>query len=295
MIAALLAALPVPLPPGRLVAPGGGGPPAYWLSDGPPDAELVAVLRAGSAASGLQPLLVSGLSGPGDPRPWAAGEVYPRRMSSPGGHDAEALLARWWRNAAPEEDDEILAPFDATWPGLATPGTPPADPNQPAEGPGKAARDPGQAAEGPGKAASDPGQTAEGPGQAARDPDRAAGDLAAALLAEPRRLALIAAGSGADALAVAGWSGPTNHTADTGQIAAVLRTWQDRFGARVVGAGFDNLQVSVAVPPITAEHALRVAVEHFAFCPDLVHQGTGSLTEYAEELPGATAWWFWWD
>jgi hypothetical protein len=253
VIAALLAALPVPLPPGRLVAPGGGGPPAYWLSDGPPAADLVAVLRAGSAASGLQPLLVGGLSGPGDPRPWAAGEVYPRRMSPPGGHDAEALLARWWRNAAPEEDDEILAPFDATWPGLATPGAPP------------------------------------------KDPDEMAGDLAAALLGEPRRLALVAAGSGADALAVAGWSGPTNHTADTGQIAAVLRTWQDRFGARVVGAGFDNLQVSVAAPPVTAEHALRVAVEHFAFCPDLVHQGTGSLTEYAEELPGATAWWFWWD
>jgi hypothetical protein len=267
VIAALLAALPVPLPPGRLVAPGGGGPPAYWLSDGPPDAELVAVLRAGSAASGLQPLLVGGLSGPGDPRPWAAGEVYPRRMSPPGGHDAEALLARWWRNAAPEEDDTILAPFDATWPGLAAPGEPAGDPN----------RAPGD------------------PEEAGSDPDEVAGDLAAALLGERRRLVLVAAGSGADALAVAGWSGPTNHTADTGQVAAVLRTWQDRFGARVVGAGFDNLQVSVAAPPVTAEHALRVAVEHFAFCPDLVHQGTGSLTEYAEELIEATNWWFWWD
>jgi len=41
--------------------------------------------------------------------------------------------------------------------------------------------------------------------------------------------------------------------------------------------------------------ALAVAAEHFAFCSDNVYQGTGSIREYAEELPGATRWSFWWD
>lgn len=252
-LADLVAALPVALPAGRLVVPQAGGRPVYWLSEGTVGADLVAALRVRAAATGLQPLLLNGLSGPADGRPWAVGEVYPARMSPPGEHDAGVLLAHWWRQAAPEDDDTILAPFGAEWPGLAPPGS--------------------------------------GGG----DPERAAGDLAAVLLAEPLRLGLVAAGSGADALAAAGWSGPTNHASDTGRLAAVLRSWQGRFGVRVVGAGFDTLQLSVGAPPVTPEHALRVAVEHFAFCPDLVHQGTGSLTEYAEELTGATTWWFWWD
>jgi hypothetical protein len=51
----------------------------------------------------------------------------------------------------------------------------------------------------------------------------------------------------------------------------------------------------VAAPPATFEHALNVAAEHHAFCPDNVWQGSGSLEEYAKGLVGAERWSFWWD
>jgi hypothetical protein len=47
---------------------------------------------------------------------------------------------------------------------------------------------------------------------------------------------------------------------------------------------------------VRSEHEARaVAAEHFAFCSDNVYQGVGSIREYAEELPGAARWSFWWD
>ena len=98
-----------------------------------------------------------------------------------------------------------------------------------------------------------------------------------------------------DALAVCGWTGPLNFTDDTGEIAAVVGDWQDRFGARVVGAGFADLYLTVAAPPATLEEALPIAAEHFAMCPDNVCQGAGTLTAYARGLIGTPVWQFWWD
>lgn len=81
-----------------------------------------------------------------------------------------------------------------------------------------------------------------------------------------------------------------------GELSAVLRSWEDRFGARLVAAGFDTLRLSVAAPPLSAEHALRVAAEHFALCPDNVWQGSvETLAEYAAELEDLNMWTFWWD
>ncbi|MET7418943.1 DUF4253 domain-containing protein [Dactylosporangium sp. NPDC005555] len=130
------------------------------------------------------------------------------------------------------------------------------------------------------------------PGEADATADREA----AALLASrrPWRLGLAAAGRGADALAVIGWDGPVNHAGDTAHISAVLRSWEERFGVRVVGVGFAELFLSVAAPPATADEAVAVAAEHFAFCPDNVWSHDG-LPGYAATLVGAPAWHFWWD
>lgn len=43
------------------------------------------------------------------------------------------------------------------------------------------------------------------------------------------------------------------------------------------------------------DEAEALAAEHFAFCPDNVTQGCGSLRAYAESLVDAHAWSFWWD
>jgi Domain of unknown function (DUF4253) len=85
---------------------------------------------------------------------------------------------------------------------------------------------------------------------------------------------------------VTGWIGPANH-AQTAPLAAVVRSWEDRFGVRVTRVGFDTLDLSVAAPPQRTEHALHVAAEHFAFCPDNLQQaspGQDTLGGYAEQM-----------
>ncbi|WP_260475218.1 DUF4253 domain-containing protein [Streptomyces sp. WAC 06725] len=128
-------------------------------------------------------------------------------------------------------------------------------------------------------------------------PDEVAAEFAEGFAARRPyiRLGLVAAGRGADALTAVGWSGRANYDNDTAKYSAVVRDWERRFGARVVTVGFDTLHLSVAAPPISAEEALLVAAEHFAFCPDLVWQGSGTLAAYAESLVGAGHWEFWWD
>ena len=253
--------LGVPLPPGRtVVSEEGDGPgPVLWLSDGPAPAGRWARLLAAHRRSGLWPLLLDALdTDDGEFRPWGSGELYPERSSAPGGHDPAALLAAWWHgNTEDGGRSAVTAPYGQHWPGLAPPGVPGAD------------------------------------------PDRVAGLYAEALVsANPSmRLGLVAAGSGADALTVVGWGGPVNHTDDTGEISAVVRDWERRYGVRVVGVGFATLLLSVAAPPADRDGALRVAAEHFAFCPDNVWQSdcAGALELYAEQLVGAPFWGFWWD
>ncbi|MXM62550.1 DUF4253 domain-containing protein [Streptomyces sp. HUCO-GS316] len=133
------------------------------------------------------------------------------------------------------------------------------------------------------------------------DPDELAADIADTLvrdrswLKEPR-LALVPARRSADIPAVIGWSGPMNHENDVARLCAVLRSWEDRFGTRVVALTFDQLVVSVAAPPADLAAAEEVAAEHFAFCPDNILQiGDSSLRSYAERLVGLEVWSFWWD
>ncbi|GAA2763852.1 DUF4253 domain-containing protein [Streptomyces paradoxus] len=142
---------------------------------------------------------------------------------------------------------------------------------------------------------------AEPPGQD-RDPDTVAGDIADTLLVdggplkEPR-LALVPARRSADIPTAIGWTGPANHEGDIARLSAVLRSWEDRFGIRLVALGFDHLLLSVATPPATPAAAEAVAAEHFAFCPDNIHQGTDpTLRAYAEhQVLNQPVWHFWWD
>lgn len=133
------------------------------------------------------------------------------------------------------------------------------------------------------------------PGTPLDDPDAAADRHARALSARGLSLGLVAVERGADALAAIGWQGALNHNEWTAPLAAVVRGWEERFGARVVGLGFNTLELSVSAPPVTTRHAVQVAAEHWAFCPDILFQGPGTLAGYAEEIRGKTWWSFWWD
>lgn len=107
------------------------------------------------------------------------------------------------------------------------------------------------------------------------------------------RLGLVAVVRAADA--ALGWQGPVNVYQDMGRLAAVLRSWEDRFAAVVVGIGFDTLSVAVRRPPTTDADATALAAEHFAVCPDQILQGVGTIAKYAEAIKGRGEWLFWWD
>ncbi|MEU1270312.1 DUF4253 domain-containing protein [Streptomyces sp. NPDC005799] len=135
----------------------------------------------------------------------------------------------------------------------------------------------------------------------AADPDERAAEVADSLtegrpwFKEPH-LALVPARRSADIPAAVGWSGPVNYEEDVARLCAVLRSWEDRFGTRVVALGFDHLAVSVAAPPADLAEAEAVAAEHYAFCPYTVLVDTGdTLTSYAQKLLGERVWHFWWD
>jgi uncharacterized protein DUF4253 len=133
------------------------------------------------------------------------------------------------------------------------------------------------------------------PGEPVGDPDVVADRYVRGLGELGTPLGLAAAARGADVLTVMGWQGAVNHNQWIAPLSAVLRSWEDRFGARLVGVGFDTLDLSVAAPPVTARHALQVAAEHWAFCPDSILQGPGTLMDYAAQIRGKTSWSFWWD
>lgn len=109
------------------------------------------------------------------------------------------------------------------------------------------------------------------------------------------RLGLVPVTRPADGLAALGWSGPVNHYGDMGLLSAVLQSWEDRFEAFLVGVGFDTMMLAVQRPPRDVKLATAIAAEHFAMCSDNIHQGAGSIEQYAVDLVGQNAWGFWWD
>ncbi|MEU6647145.1 DUF4253 domain-containing protein [Saccharomonospora sp. NPDC046836] len=139
------------------------------------------------------------------------------------------------------------------------------------------------------------------PGVARRAPRRAdpfaeAGNTGSILAARgDSRLGIVETPRPADIPAVLGWRGTLNQTDQVAAVSAVLRSWEDRFGAVLISLGFDELQLSVAAPPKTKARALVVAAEHRAFCLADFSWHRGTLREFATELMGKRLWSFLWD
>lgn len=108
-------------------------------------------------------------------------------------------------------------------------------------------------------------------------------------------LAVVPVDRPADVITAINWSGPCNYRRNLAELSAVLRTWEDRFGAVVVRIDRATLWLSVAAPPRTPDHARQVAAEHFAFCRDVDWEDPRPLRTYAADLVGGRTWRFWWD
>jgi len=78
-------------------------------------------------------------------------------------------------------------------------------------------------------------------------------------------------------------------------IAAVLRSWEARFGARLLDVGPGaQIRLLVERPPRGIEAAERVAAEHFAFCDESAGQGLHDIAGIAASLVNAPVWTCWW-
>jgi hypothetical protein len=245
-------------------------PPVCWVTEEPAPGGLWSHLRAAHHRSGLWPLLV--FDEVGD----AAFGWFGEDESSLALLDPATLLPEWWKG--------LGHPFltGAEWRalGLAEQGPPGQD---------------GSGPDWPGLAA---------PGVSGADPDKLSEELAERMVARqaPAKLALVAATRSADSLALAGWTPSDDESYFAGALSAVVRSWEDRFGARVVAVGRGTLWLSVAAPPTTIEHAVRVTAEHVAFCPEVEPRDDfefdperSDFVQYAESIVGQDLWRFWWD
>jgi hypothetical protein len=90
------------------------------------------------------------------------------------------------------------------------------------------------------------------------------------------------------------WGGWNECPAPEYHVAA-LRSWRDRYGAELVGLSNDVMNVRVARMPATRDEALHLAREQYAYCSDIVDQGTNTLSALAATLMVDPWWYFWWD
>ncbi|MET7732328.1 DUF4253 domain-containing protein [Streptomyces sp. NPDC005402] len=260
--------LPHGLPTGRFER---RGPTEIWVSDELPDdmEELWADLLRQAAVTGLHPHLCwpDDSSRPADPA--AADAVrLDDVLAADFAEYRERRLPSWSDPSSTEPSDDTPEDVEP-WPH---------DPGPPFES------WPGLAPAGP--------DTGAGPG-----PEEVAGRTVADLLrtgpyASSLSLVLVPARSSADVPAVIGWT----NDPPMPLMGALLRSWEERFGARVVAAYGAELYVSVARPPLDPADAERLALEHVLSTADnIVDDPPTPFPEYARELVGRTEWRFWWD
>jgi hypothetical protein len=77
---------------------------------------------------------------------------------------------------------------------------------------------------------------------------------------------------------------------------AVMKYWNERWGAGLVAMVAGAMEMRVLQPPTTLQEAFGLAKEHYLYSPDVVDQGPGgSLNILASILLNGRVWQFWWD
>lgn len=76
---------------------------------------------------------------------------------------------------------------------------------------------------------------------------------------------------------------------------AALRGWHERYGAVPVGLNHGTMNVLVERRPSSRDEAVELALDQYAYCPDVVEQGAGTIENLAATLMVSDWWYFWWD
>jgi hypothetical protein len=91
-----------------------------------------------------------------------------------------------------------------------------------------------------------------------------------------------------------GWGGLVNCGESMPELAAVLRSWEDRFGARLIDVGFADLRLFAERPPRTLAAARRLAAGQVVVAEDCI-DGARDIPDVAVRLLNGPIWTFWWD
>jgi hypothetical protein len=247
---------PVPLPAGRRHFAEDSDEPVAWVTEEPmADSGLAwLALSALHAQTGLVPVLLRAVQLPHREGPPAFGFDRPPDAALLDQMAAGDVLAAMWADRLGDPDFAAnRAPFGEEFPGLA------------------------------------PAETER----------LAAAELHQAVSAlSSLYLGLVSARRPADVLAAVGWSAaewdePGTSRAQSLQIGAVLRSWEARFGARLLQIGGEaHLRVLVERPPRASDQAQLLAAEHYAFAVEL-DQGAGdTVSSIAASLAGRPIWTF---
>lgn len=269
---------PVDLPTGKPITGYLASDHIAWATEDsvPESARVWAALSELHPQTGLVPIQLDGLRGDtlhlrglrGDSlRPWDSGEfIPPEDPHDADGLDVDALLRDEWlcyvplpRHDGPEYI-ETRAPFTLEWPGLAAPERMPLT-----------------------------------PAERQQALDVALPWIRLEHRATPTaRIGLVAADRPADVPAVIGWGGLVNRGQSLLPLTAVLRSWEDRFGARLIDVGYADLRLLVDRPPRTLAAAQRIAAEQVGLADECM-QGGQTIPVIAARLVNAPIWTFWWD
>ena len=90
--------------------------------------------------------------------------------------------------------------------------------------------------------------------------------------------------------------GEWNDCPDTAALMAVSKYWHEQHDAVPAVLTYDTLEYSVPAP-VAKESARELAAEQYAFCADIIEQGTPGMTvgKLAADLKNSNIWYFWWD
>jgi hypothetical protein len=83
-----------------------------------------------------------------------------------------------------------------------------------------------------------------------------------------------------------------NYDIDNDSIINVIRELDRKYSLDLIGAGGDWCEFFITKPPDNWAELAGVA---YAFCPDIVDQGTGTVEALEQELKRTKRLYFWWD
>jgi hypothetical protein len=83
-----------------------------------------------------------------------------------------------------------------------------------------------------------------------------------------------------------------NYNHDNEDVIKRLQEWNDQYGIEIIGAGYDWVEISIVNTP---KDVKEFAKEVYAFCPDSVNQGVGTIEALESAIKDKSRLFLWWD